>query len=65
MKKFTEALILSIGLTLCGCSDTSQTETSIVEEENTFEIGVPNIQTEQAPEIDTVENSSEIGRAHV
>lgn len=59
MKKFTAVLIFSIGLMLCGCGDTSRTETFIVEEENASEIDSPDIQIEQAPETETVENSSE------
>lgn len=59
MKKFTAAVILSMGLAICGCGDTSQAEISVTEEENTSEMDAPDIQTEQTPKTEAVENSSE------
>ena len=59
MKKFTVVLIITIGLALYGCGDTSQTEESVAEEENVSEIDSPNMQPEQLPEIETDEKLSE------
>ena len=59
MRKLIPILMFSICLALCGCGDTSQAEISVTEEENTSEMDAPDIQTEQAPETEAVENSSE------
>lgn len=59
MRKFVVALIISMGLALYGCGDTSQTDEPIVEEENASEIDAPNIQAEKAAESETDEKLPE------
>lgn len=59
MKNYTVVLIITIGLALYGCGDTSPTETTMVEEESASEIDVPDIQPEQEPVIETADKSSE------
>lgn len=59
MRKFTVMLIFTVGLVLGGCGNASEVETPVTSEENTSEMDAPDIQTEQVPETEAVENPSE------
>lgn len=59
MKNYTVVLIITIGLALYGCGDTSQIEESVIEEGQEIEIDAPDIQPEQEPVIETANKSSE------